>query len=265
MSKNEAMMAAALAFAGGMPIQEAMTIYDVCYASIYNTIKRHNIPYVKTFGRTVTFNQEYFECIDTKEKAYFLGLIWSDGTIQKTDSKCSSYNRLSFSQCINDRILVDQFANVLNYSGDVKIYENRYVILQLNSMKMIDDLIKLGYSNIKLNRSFIPLIPKNLIRHFIRGYFDGDGCMSVYENHGKLKGEFSITSSLNILSEIQIIFNEELGIKNTKMKSYKNKPDSYSLRYGGIDAIHSIFNYLYEDTDLYLSRKYDNFSLLLSQ
>lgn len=69
--------------------------YGICYASIYNTIKKYNLPYNKTYGRSIFFNEHFFHNIDTEEKAYWLGFIFADGSIIKTSKNMDKYNRLS--------------------------------------------------------------------------------------------------------------------------------------------------------------------------
>ena len=84
LEKQKQMIAAAKEFIAGAKPKEVMEKYGVCYASIWNAIKKYNLPYDKTWGRTVFFNEQFFENIDTEQKAYWLGFTFADGSVIKT-------------------------------------------------------------------------------------------------------------------------------------------------------------------------------------
>jgi len=277
--KQECMKLAAIEFSKGEKIEFVMEKYNVSYASVYNALKKYNIPYTKTFGRTVFFDQDFFENIDTEEKAYWFGIIMADGNVGNTGA--SDDNRVTVAFSEKDEEHLKLFQKTVKHSGKfyIKQHENSFTnkkmyYLNLNSMKTASDVKKHGCLPRKTGNSSIPKLKKELIPHFIRGYFDGDGSLSVYDyvnkkKNGKeyheVRGEFAITSDKNILLEIQNILMKECDLKKTKLKSYKRTEQAFSLRYGGKNQIQRIFNYLYRDATVYLQRKYNKFSLLLSQ
>ena len=271
LTKQESMKQAAIEFANGAPIQLVMEKYNVCYASIYNAIKKFNIPYKKSYGRTIFFDEDFFECIDSELKAYWLGFIMADGNV--------STHRVRINAGEKDREDLILFMQHINHSGKlgVQIQENSYAgtpiyHVRCNSHKMIQDLINLGCLPQKTGHSSLPHLSKHLIHHFIRGYFDGDGSISIYKQEDKraphypdrIKQEFAITSDRNILTEIQEILVNQCILPYTTLKSYKNTTKAVSLRYGGKQQISRIYNYLYKDANVYLPRKYKKFSLLFS-
>lgn len=106
--------------------------------------------------------------------------------------------------------------------------------------------------------------------HFIRGYFDGDGCLSLYEQHVKQwtirKQELSITGQEQLLQEIKHILTKNAGTTPTiSMKFYKKSPNTVSLRYGKKADIYSLYNYLYQDATVYLETKYQKFIDFISR
>lgn len=277
-NKQNAIKNAAIEFCNGADINYVMKKYDVCYASIYNGIKKFNLNYNYTYGRIHSINEDYFKTIDTEEKAYWLGFIMADGTVIKTNQKMTSYNRLKLALKLEDEYHLEKFKQCINTTTEIKHYtiksetsncsKNKYTYCYINcdSIKIANDLINLGCIPNKTDKCFIPNIPQNLIRHFVRGYFDGDGCISVYKdtNTKKLRGEFSITSNSNILIDIQKILIDNCNVKETKLHTYKRTKKAASLRYGGKNQIRRIYEYLYKDSTIYLNRKYNNFKLLLS-
>jgi intein-encoded DNA endonuclease-like protein len=264
--KQQQMIAAANEFIKGAKPQEVMKKYNICYASIWNTIKRYNLPYKKTWGREIFFDIDFFEKIDTEAKAYWLGFIFADGSVVKTDKNLQEYNRVCVSISAKDIAHLQKLESILNFSkpNRIKIYkktpnasfksEYDTCYLHLNSIKLCSDIINHGCVPQKTyDTTHNPQnIPDHLICHFIRGYFDGDGSIS-----GKLKSPmFSITTSKNHNEWIQSYLMRFCNLNKTKLTFCRN---AYQLDYGGINQIVRIFHYLYDDATIYLERKYNKF------
>lgn len=122
-------------------------------------------------------NIDYFEKIDTEEKAYWLGFIYTDGYISP------KLNALRIEIKSTDYLHLQKFANIF---GRKVYYANRTLgdktftscYVSIYSKKIIKDLNNLGIVNKKSDKdvyNFFEYIPKRLMRHFIRGVFDGDG------------------------------------------------------------------------------------------
>ena len=261
--KQKQMLLGAKAFINGMSSGDVQKKYGICYASIYNAIKKYNLPYNKTYGRSIFFNEHFFHNIDTEEKAYWLGFIFADGSIIKTSKNMDKYNRLSICLSKKDEHHLEKFTDAIEYPKDnikhancsnIGEYPQSYV--RINSIALVDDLISL---NCNPNKTFTPSfpsnkdIPSNLIRDFVRGYFDGDGCIS-----GKVKSPlFEITSELYAIQQLQGILMDSCNLSKTKLRFCRN---SYTLRYGGINQIKKIFHYLYDGATVFLERKYKKFT-----
>ena len=115
------------------------------------------------------FREDAFENIDSEEKAYWLGFLWADGycksgiDIELTDE--DHIIKLKEFLKINNKIIQRNRNNSTTFR------------LNCNSKKLANDLVALGF-DLKDNRINIPNIKDELLRHFIRGYFDGDGCIT---------------------------------------------------------------------------------------
>lgn len=124
--------------------------------------------------RTYKVNENYFEKIDTPEKAYVLGFFYADG-----------YNNqkigvLEFVQ-IKERLdILEQIRKQLSCNYNIKEYTSGKCTLNICSKKMSSDIANAGAVQNKSDLLEFPseqIISKELIPHFIRGYFDGDGCI----------------------------------------------------------------------------------------
>ena len=114
-----------------------------------------------------------FETIDTEEKAYWLGFLYADGSVSSKEHK------IELGLAEQDLKQIEKFRdfigimNKISYRSTTKSY--RY---SFRSESCKEDLIKQGCvpkKSLILNFPTENQVPKNLIRHFIRGYFDGDG------------------------------------------------------------------------------------------
>jgi intein-encoded DNA endonuclease-like protein len=135
---------------------------------------------------------------------------------------------------------------------------------------MCRDLIKLGCVN---NKSLIlkfpndDIIPKHLIRHFIRGYFDGDGCVYYKEgekidSRNKKKYKYkrlmvSIVGTESFLNSLIDIFKQH-NI-NFKFDYSSNCGKAFEIRLYKKDELFDLYDFLYRDETICLNRKYDKF------
>lgn len=215
---------------------------------------KNNIPRRKDSTRKYTFNESYFENINTPNKAYWLGWIVSDGSVNDVCFRIRIQEK--------DIAILHKFKQDIQFTGPIKVNPNYNLNHQLlcgitlHSKKLLTDLKQWGVVPRKARKTFFPNIPKILWSHFIRGVFDGDGTVNVH-NKGFL--QFSISGSNTLINEINDIISICSGIKKTKV--YFNELSNVSsLRYTGNNVVVKIRNWLYKDCeDLYLKRKHEKF------
>ena len=151
-------------------------------------------------NRKYSVNAEYFSDINTQEKAYWLGFIWADGSIGKTAPRCSGPNRFTLAQVETEANHLQAFIEAIecSYTPVLKDLDRplgkRTLALDVNSRPFCMALENLGYGT-KEHRTDIPPMPRELLHHFIRGYFDGDGCLSIYKQNDTRRQEWSLTGN----------------------------------------------------------------------
>jgi hypothetical protein len=226
--------------------------------------------------RLYTLNENYFENIDTEDKAYWLGFIYADGFITK--------RKLGFGQNIlgitlHEKEPLEKFCIDIGTNKPVKEYKtvSKYAPkgsteykIAIISNKIVSDIEKWGVVERKtFELSSIPDISKELIPHFVRGYFDGDGSVFLHKSRGGYGGTkmyyynilgITICGTFNFLNSIK----EELLFLNEESKClYKEKrnvKDVWSLKLLSNKRCREFYEYIYPDTTVnFLKRKRDVF------
>lgn len=214
------------------------------------------------------FNYNYFKNIDTKDKAYFLGLIASDGCVYERKNKIKYPNNqkmLSLTLQKEDQCILNTFKKYidcekpLSYSSKQNDDLRQYCNLQLVSDILRDDLKKYNIVPRKTHSFDTPILKENLYSHYIRGYFDGDGSIYVAKNSLNKPSDYKITIT-GFLHNLKII--QDILLKNNiDLKFIEDKHKDYSdifgeIRNNNVENIYNFLKYIYKDCeDLYIPRK----------
>ena len=214
-----------------------------------------------TTKRKYKVDSMFFNKIDNEEKAYILGFIMADGGIYYSSKNFS--RRLYFSINEKDIEILNKIKIAMKSDYPIKKINqinsfgfSKIVKLTINSTDIVHDLIKLKYTNNKTGNEFIPRIEKSLLRHFIRGFFDGDG--TIFKSRGY--NTVGFTSSLNMLNSINELFSKELNLDVKKIYKESGDKKAYRLYYSQQEEVYKIYNYLYKDSTIYLERKKHKFN-----
>jgi hypothetical protein len=205
------------------------------------------------------FNEDYFEKIDTEDKAYFLGFIVADGSVNEF--------RLNISQKEPD--ILYEFEKFINLSNGVRKHTKRNIFfLNLTSDKLVNDLNNLGIYKNKTMIVKYPDIPKHLEHHFMRGLFDGDGCISIHKKREGSRdttdrGQVNICSgSRDFIEKYVDRLNEICGITKNKIRCPKG---TYNvIDWGSFSDIEKFYELFYKDANIYLERKKKTFELAVT-
>ena len=220
---------------------------------------------MKKRGKNITFNEDYFEKIDSEDKSYFLGFIAADGCIIHRSKNCKV---LIININKKDIDILNKFKTIINYSGEINICMNRFnmCVMYFHSFKLVNDLSKYNIISNKTKVLKFPELPKNLIHHFMRGYFDGDGCVSIHidkrRDNEKDKGTGNInivSGSLDFIKKYVDIFVEIAKVKRNKIRDRKTNGKYFVIDWGGLTDVENIYYFLYKDANIYLERKKKKF------
>ena len=208
-------------------------------------------------SRIYPLNENYFDVIDCEEKAYFLGFLYADGcnhtkkgcvtlTLQEKDKEILT----SLSKLLQPTKPLQQLKNSSGFKTNQSAYR-----LVLASKRISEKLVTLGCTGGKTMTLQFPTedqVPKELQRHFIRGYFDGDGY--VGEHQASLVGTYNFCSAISKISE------EIIGGK-FYLRYKGNYPTSEIIV--NRRKARKFLDWIYKDSTIYLQRKYAKYKLQL--
>lgn len=201
-----------------------------------------------------TCDDNYFDIIDTEDKAYFLGLLYADG-YHNTDN-----NSISITLQEEDVDILKTFNNMTNNTRPLRFVENNKVNknwkncyqAMIISPHMSKILEKHGvYKAKSLILKFPNWLDESLYPHFIRGYFDGDG------NINKKKYSMSIVGTDAFCSYLQGWVEAKLGIETHIYVSSSLDRPTRTFMITKREHSKKFFDYIYNDAHIYLKRKYD--------
>ena len=254
--------------------QEICVKYNVSHSTFSRYMKEYVHVPIKARPKA-NFNERYFDNIDTETKAYLLGFYWADGYISSSpidETKVKNAYTIELSIAEKDIEIVELvkkefqtprpilYQTCKNPSGSIS---NKARII-VNSKHMWNTLNNYGCTPRKSLTEKFPNVEifrdKSLVQHFIRGYFDGDGCISYADKEHK-RPNFQMLGTLEFLTEVLTFFPKEC--QNLTIRHNHNNPKEI-IRFINTsdDKAIKIFNYLYKNATIYLNRKYKRYLAL---
>ena len=240
---------------GNFKLKDLSLKYGIKYDTISKNIRKMGI-ITNPHGK-ISLNSNAFEKIKTEEEAYWLGFLYADGSVYK-DSK--GHYRFELGLQERDLEHIEKFKKFINSKHKIAYREKTksYRII-FNDSKFCNDLIKLGCIP---NKSLIlkfpteKQVPIELINHFIRGYFDGDGYLS--------KPPKQLTLDLLGTKEfLDCLLSHIESTKKTLKKDKRHLNNTFNFSLCG-DNARNFLKYIYKNATVFLNRKkelYNNLKL----
>jgi len=232
------------------------------------------LPFYTKHSSKREIRHEFFDNIETEVQAYILGIYASDGSvnaerktmtlgISQVDTQLIELFKKYISPNAYTRITEPRVLSNAGRNG-IDINDNGSIYLDITSVIIYKSLCDKGFGSRKTyNDSVLPNISAEMLPHFIRGYFDGDGCITTWlaKEKGKadrVRSKFDISSKTrSLLDDINSEFSK-VGI--TCNINYLKRDDMYRLCTSSRVELGKLFKYLYSDSNFRLDRKYDKFN-----
>ncbi len=231
--------------------------YKFCASTISKMFKLEGIEIIN-YQNLLRIRKDLFKSIDSEEDAYWLGFIYADGYI-------SDGGVFELSLSYRDLEHLRKFSKYIDFSGNIieksKILLNSKIFyrcrLEFATQEYFDNFLSVGIvPNKTFKLTFPTFLKESLVRHFIRGIFDGDGTIGLYTN---TKGKYPITSLIGYGK-----FMEELLQyipKECRGNLYKDKRITKDIKIftTANRKTEKFINYLYKGSNIYLDRKYKKY------
>lgn len=238
-------------YESGLSLSKVATQFGITAQGIHLVLKRRGVKRrPPSSARKHIVDISYFDVIDSPDKAYWLGFLMADGNVSYFKKGGCIHLQVS------DAEHLDKFRAVLAPTAPIGFY-GKYAWLNIYSIQLVKTLEKHGCVPCKTKvLQFPSTVPDNLLNAFIRGYFDGDGCL--WFNRNTEQWYWSVCSgSREFLETMQDVLVQKCGVERTKI--YHNR--AWYLEYGGNRQVERILDWMYTDStpEMRLDRKYGKY------
>jgi DNA-binding transcriptional regulator WhiA len=254
----------------GIPARELFNKYNSKQKSLSGFRKF----LIKEFGKRFptymykNVNHDFFDSFG-EIQSYLLGFYLADGSLHKTGN---SYN-IIIGVNSEDEYIIQLFKKFIAPDNPIKLKKPKSFvsvngktytgkpqsIIRISSQKIGKFLEDLGYgvNKTSLTKSLPNLNDDNFF-HFLRGYFDGDGCIVIKERkEGWMNRRFQLTSfDKNILEDIV----QRLKTFDINAKVYSER-NHHHILIQNKKPLNKLYNLMYNNASYYFKRKEEIFKL----
>lgn len=234
-----------------MGIKKISDIIGCCPNTVTNQLRRANCEIIPR--KRYKINQDFFETIDSEEKAYWLGFVSADG--------CVTERHLRIQLARKDEGHLEKFLQAMESNHPIKrnerickIYGTTHYgnLIVLANKKLVKDLFHKGiHSNKSLVLKPYNNIPEDLQRHYWRGFIDGDGCLRSIKRQNREAYSLDLVGSKEV---IEAYFNWCGQYIQSEAKPYIQKK-IFGFKVTKRQSLYDLLNILYNNCSVFLDRK----------
>lgn len=246
-----------------MTMKQVEDKYELSHPTITKILK--DVPrYSKAKLNNPNANERFFKNIDSEEKAYFLGLLISDGNVFKDSTGRQA--SISITLDLNDEYILQKFKEVLNVNTSISKDGRGCGQIAIRSNLMADDLKQYGVVPRKSYITYLPKINDIYMSHLIRGILDGDGSILAkpspkQDGHNRYLHSISFCGSHQLMEDIAKYLYNNLQLKQPiQVYDYQDKNLS-DIHIQNYEDMEKVGDWLYKDATIYLVRKNNIYNL----
>lgn len=240
-------------------------IKGIKYQQVYYLLNKYKIKrraYTE-MGRVYSVNEEYFDVIDSEEKAYWLGFLYADGYVTSRDCVGLTLKE-------SDVGHLQKFKAALSSNHPIHHYRssgysnNYYVRVMFKSSHMVNILQQRGclaHKSLILKWPTEDQVPTRFLSSFLLGYIDGDGCLTFSDKkHHFLRIKICGTKEFlaGIVNYVNTIISPD-KMSFLLEKRHNNRKNTYSITISGNARVKNILDILYNSSPVFLERKWTIF------
>lgn len=202
-------------------------------------------------NRLYPLDAHVFDVIDTEAKAYWLGFLFADGNVSKRSLSVVLQDADSAHLALLGK-LIQTSAPIQHRIVHLHGKDYPSAGITVTDQYLATRLRELGIIPKRSNLlGPLPHIPSTLQRHWIRGFFDGDGSV-------KIKPSAIFCGNKSLLEYIQSLLAPH--IKRQGSIYAHSKSHVWYLCYAGRLSCLALRDYLYQDATVLLMRKFERFN-----
>jgi hypothetical protein len=224
-------------------------------------LRRLGIKSQRIGARGYRVNHDFFESIHDEQTSYWLGFITADGHVHVVPGKGAYWMKVVLQK--GDAEHLRKFKRTLGADQPVRIRNDGQAHFQVHSKKLCCDLQKHGIAQRKSCFEIVsPSVQEHLLRHFFRGFVDGDGGWFVstdYYRSGRIKRKapirsfvLSIVGGKHILRGFSKWASHTVGTNKRRIRPHAG---TWTIRYKGNLQCKALARELYRDATVFLDRK----------
>lgn len=250
-----------------MTIKSLGDNFNLSSPTIIKILDKYNVKrYEKHILYNPKINENYFSEIDDENKAYFTGLILTDGNIFKDENDIGRQASISITLKDSDSYLLKKFKDELKINTSIIQDKRGTSTIAVRSNNIAKDLLKYGITPRKSFNSSLPKIDDSYMSHLIRGILDGDGSVQAKQTNirNRYRHNVGFCGTKLLMEQIKDYLIKILDIKDVSIYTYKEKSLSM-VTWNSVEDIFKIYKYLYNnDPDTYMIRKKSKFEGILT-
>lgn len=217
---------------------------------------------------TVNVNESYFKKLDSREKAYWLGLIVADGSIIENGDYGGLSTVLELHESDSDT--VEKFKKEVESGHTISKIESSlqgastHHRISITNKQFSQHLIELGLEKNKSQTNTLPTIPPKYRPSFLRGYSDGDGGISIYKHHGSMTGEWTLSNKSEQRLQTMLKWIRHWGVTTGNITDDMNGVSTLTI--SNEEDLQKIWRTMYakgENTEPSMQRKTNKFEQLM--
>ena len=210
---------------------------------------------------------DYINVLDPK-MAYIYGLLWSDGCVSFANNRSKTpiikhTCIIGDAGCISDVFASYDWRRFESFT-DKSLGKSKMVAHWISSRDLGNYLIENNFRNKELG-TYIYRNFDEIKSHFLRGFFDGDGCFTISRSGEKYK-QSAIYFSSNVNQDWAFLCEilDEINVSYKIRKIVDRLGESSQLYINGSLSIYNICEFMYKNSEgIRLERKYHKYKEFL--
>ncbi len=199
----------------------------------------------------------FFDSIDTEAKAYWLGFITADGCVRSGPQGTAGWNLNQ----VNVKLKASDAGHLEKLKADLSAESplipvphksHPGVQVSFSSRRLVGSLMRIGVTPRKSLTVQPWTGPDDLMRHYWRGMFDGDGTIARHPGD-RPKWHLRMLGSEAVVEAFRVWASATCGSAADKYP----KGNIWSWTVGGLAAPQALVRELYDGSTVYLDRKYE--------